>query len=160
MGISMFGNKPQGGQAEVEHSEREQEQQVEALKAEIFQARRKLEESEARLAELQRKLDEYVGRERQIAEIMIAAQVNAQKTEAQARARAEVLLQETDEELRLRQQEMELLRMKAQAFKDDLLGRLDQYKAAVEQNTEGAEDPSFNPTLIARETKGDHKRIG
>lgn len=160
MSIPVFGNNPRGVQAEVDYSGLDHGQQVETLKAEIFQARKRLQESEVRLAELQKKMDEYVSKERQIAEIMITAQINAQRTEAQARARAEVLLQETEDELRLKQQELELLKMKAQLFKEDILNRLDNYKASVEKITDGAEDASFTPTLVAREKKGDHKLIG
>ncbi len=160
MSIPVFGSNPRGVQTEVDYSGLDQEQQVEALKAEIFQARKKLQESEVRLAELQKKTDEYVNKERQIAEIMITAQINAQRTEAQARARAEVLLQETEDELRLKQQELELLKMRAQLFKEDILNRLDHYKTSVENITDGTEDVSFTPTLVAREKKGDHKLIG
>lgn len=94
-----------------------------------------------------------MNKERQIAEIMIVAQINAQRTEAQARAKAEVLLQEKEEELRLKQQELELLKLKAQQFKEDILDRLDQYKANVEKMVESAESESFAPTLVARDRR-------
>ena len=160
MSIPVFGNNPRGVQTEADYSGLDQGQQVEALKAEIFKARKKLQESEVRLAELQKKADEYMSKERQIAEIMITAQINAQRTEAQARACAEVMLQETEDELRLKQQELELLKMRAQLFKEDILSRLDHYKTSVEKITDDSEDASFMPTLVAREKKGDHKLIG
>jgi hypothetical protein len=73
-----------------------------------------------RMVELQNKLEEYLNKERQIAEVMVNAQISAQKIEAQARTRAEILLQETDEELRRKNQELELLQIKAQKIKKNL----------------------------------------
>lgn len=160
MGIPIFGNNPRELQTEVDNTVIDHGAQVEALKADVVMARKKLQEAEARMAELQKKLDEYVNKERQIAEIMIIAQINAQRTEAQARARAEVLLQEKEEELRLKQQELELLKLKAQLFKEDILDRLDQYKATVEKIIDGADNDSFAPTLITRDKKSDQKIIG
>jgi len=83
------------------------------------------------MAELQTKLEEYLSRERQIAEVMINAQISAQKIEAQARAKVEILLQETDEELRRKNQELELLRIKSQLFKQELNDRLLRYDDIV-----------------------------
>lgn len=157
MGIPMFGNDPRELKTEEDKGGMDQVTQSEALKTEIIMARKKLQEAEARMLELQKKLDEFVNKERQIAEIMIIAQINAQRTEAQARARAEVLLQEKDEELRLKQQELELLKLKAQQFKEDILDRLDQYKANVEKMVDSGESDSFAPTLVARDRRTNTK---
>ncbi|NLN87450.1 MAG: hypothetical protein GX133_07585 [Syntrophomonadaceae bacterium] len=94
MGIPVFGNNPRELLNDGDHNKLDQSAQTEALKAEIVLARKKLQDAEARMIELQKKLDEFVNKERQIAEIMIVAQINAQRTEAQARARAEELLLE------------------------------------------------------------------
>jgi len=133
---------------------------LEGLQSEIEQARQQLKSSQARVTELQHKLDEYMGRERQIAEVMIIAQINAQRLEAQARAKAEVLIQETDEELRRKNQELELLRMKAQLFKQDLNERLEQFKNSVDRILDFNDDVSFTPTLVAKDKKIDQKMIG
>lgn len=159
MGISLFGGNPKETSNEKDRIESEYELKVEALQVEIAQAQEKLRESEAKMAELQCKLDEYLSKERQIAEVMIKAQISAQKTEAQARAKAEILLQETDEELRRRNQEMELLRIKAQLFKQDLHDRLDQYKTSLEKIMDSSDDIVFTPTLVAKDKKAD-KLIG
>lgn len=134
--------------------------QMEILQAEITQARKKLMESEAKMVDLQKRLDDYAGKERQIAEVMIAAQISAQKTEAQARARAEVILQETDAELRLKQQELELLQMKAHLFREEIFGKLEQCKTSVEKIMSMGDDTSFTPVLVGSETKSGHKQIG
>lgn len=163
MGIQLFGNGPRENQAEMGYSSADNnlsQTQVEQLKTELIKSRKQMQESEARMAELQKKLDEFIGKERQIAEVMIAAQISAQRTEAQARAKAEVLLQEADEQLRLKQQEMELLQMRAQLFKQEILERLDQYKSSIEKIMNGGDDTSFTPILVAKDRKGDHKLIG
>jgi prefoldin subunit 5 len=137
----------------------EYQHKVEALQAEIMQAREKLQKSESRMTELQNKLDEYKDKERQIAEVMIIAQVNAHKTEAHARAKAEILLQETDEELRRKTQELELLRSKTQIFKQEMYDRLDQYKTSLEKIMDLNDTLTFTPTLVAKDKKADQKII-
>ncbi|NMC28354.1 MAG: hypothetical protein GYA42_09460 [Syntrophomonadaceae bacterium] len=131
----------------------EQRAQIEALKAEVARARVELQRAQADLTELQKKLKEYQEKERQIAEVMILAQISAQRTEAEARARAEILIQEADEELRRRNQELELLRLKAQRFKKDLYTRIDLYRASLDQIPDISEEFTFTPTLISREKK-------
>lgn len=151
MGIQLFGNNPKESASEVATNDSEINLTVETLQAEIIQARKKLQEAEARMMQLQKKLDDYLGKERQIAEVMIAAQISAQKTEAQARSQAEVLMQETEEQLRLKHQELELLQMKAQVFKDDVIDRLDQYKLSLEKIMDMGEETTF--TVINRTQK-------
>ncbi len=151
MGIQLFGNNPKEAAVEMTTNDTENNLTVETLQADIIQARKKLQVSEARMIELQKKLDDYIGKERQIAEVMIAAQISAQKTEAQARARAEILMQETEAELRLKHQELELLQMKAQSFKDEVLDRLDQYKSSLEKIMDTGEETSF--TVINTEKR-------
>jgi len=131
----------------------EQRAKFEALKAEVAMARLELQRSQADVMELQKKLNEYQVQERQIADVMILAQISAQRTEAEARARAEVLIQEADEEMRRRNQELELLRLKAQRFKKDLYTRIDMYRASLDQIPDIGEEFTFTPTLISREKR-------
>ncbi len=151
MGIQLFGNSPKEAALEPSGSESENKLTVETLQAEIINARKKLQYAEAQMMELQKKLENYISQERQIAEVMITAQISAQKTEAQARARAEVLMQETEEQLRLKHQELELLQMKSRAFKDDVIDRLDQYKLSLEKIMDTGEETTF--TVINRSQK-------
>jgi hypothetical protein len=153
MGIQMFGPNSKEVSTTNSSAGSENRPKIAALQAEIIEAHEKLQESEARLLELQKKLNEYQGKERQIAEVMIMAQINAQRVEAEARAKVEVLIQETDEELRRKHQEMELLRLKAQYFKKEIYERLDQYRSSLDQMADIGEEMSFTPTLISREKK-------
>ena len=106
---------------------------------------------EADVAKLHMKLKEYEDHERQIAEVMILAQISAQRTEAQARAKAEIIMQEADEKLRRRHQELELLRLKAKRFRKELYARLDLYQAALDQIADISEEFAFTHTLISRD---------
>jgi len=159
MGTQLLSNESQESEMEMTGIDPEYIVEVEALQAEIMQARQKLMESEAKMMELQRKLDDYVAKERQIAEVMIAAQISAQKTEAAARAQAEVILQETEETLRLKQRELELLQLKAQSYKEDIVDKLELYKSSVEKIMPGADDMSFTPTLLSEENLSTQKQI-
>ncbi|MEQ8201400.1 MAG: hypothetical protein ABRQ24_08290 [Syntrophomonadaceae bacterium] len=160
MGIQLFSNDVKESDMEMTGTNPDNTLQAETLQAEIMQARKKLMESEAKMMELQRKLDDYLTKERQIAEVMIAAQISAQKTEAQARARAEVILQETEETLRIKQRELELLQLKAQLFKEDILDKLDLYKSSVEKIMTIADDSAFTPSLVCDEKQVGQKLIG
>ncbi len=161
MGIPVFGSNSKEAAKEVTREAAtvqsnpgtESRSKISALQSEIAEAQLKLQQAEATMMELQKKLGEYQSKERQIAEVMIMAQINAQKVEAEARARAEILIQETDEELRRKNQELELLRLKSQHFKKELYERIDQYRASLDQMGDINEDVTFTPTLISRDKK-------
>jgi len=160
MGKSIFGDNSKKVDIEREQLNAEYQRKVEALQSEIMQAQMKLKESEAKQSLLQNKLEEYQKNERQIAEVMINAQISAQKTVAQARAKAEILIQETDEELRRKNQEMELLRIQVQLFKQDIYGRIDQCKSSLEKIMDSNEEIAFTPTLVTNEKSTEKKLIG
>lgn len=160
MGRTVFGDNSKKVVIEKEQINSEYQNKVKALQLEIMHAQEKLKESEAKQATLQSKLEEYQSKERQIAEVMINAQISAQKTEAQARARAEVLIQETDEELRHKNRELELLRIQVQLFKQDIYGRIDQYKSSLDKIMDPNEEIAFTPTLVTKEKNTEKKLIG
>lgn len=88
-----------------------------AFQNEIFQSRKKLQDSDRKMADLQKRLDEYVrNKENQIAEVMFTAHMNAQRIEAQTRSNTEFILQEMEEEMRRKEQEMGLLQQKTSTF--------------------------------------------
>ncbi|HNX29105.1 MAG TPA: hypothetical protein PKN87_06790 [Syntrophomonadaceae bacterium] len=152
-------NKEARGNNEAQFNN-EAQSRLEALQAEIRQAREKLEAAENRILKLQNKLDGYQQKETQIAEVMIIAQISAQKIEAEARSRAELLQQNTDEELRRKNKELELLRIKVQLFKQDISERIDQYKSSLERSFDPDEETAFTPTLVTNDKKSSQKLIG
>lgn len=157
--MGIFGNSPKEITSEKERIDSDYQVKIESLQNEIVQAREKLKESQTKMVQLQNKLEEYLNKERQIAEVMVNAQISAQKTEAQARAKAEILLQETDEELRRKNQELELLQIKAQKFKQELSDQLDQYKLSLDRILVAGDEVTFTPTLVAKEKKNEQKLI-
>jgi len=158
--MGIFGSNPKETNNEKEHNDSEYQLKIEKLQTEIVQAREKLKESQNKMAELQNRLEEYLSKERQIAEVMVNAQISAQKIEAQARVKAEILLQETDEELRRKNQELELLQIKAHKFKQAVSDQIDQYKSSLDKILDPSDDVIFTPTLVTKDKKNDQKLIG
>jgi chromosome segregation ATPase len=150
MGISLFGSK---SKKMLKAAALENQVKIEALQTEIAQAREKLQESEANMVELQKQLHDYLDKEQQVAEVMIAAQINAHQMMAETRAKVEILLQEADEELHRKHQDLDLLRLKAQQLKTELNDHLDQCRAELNQMGDNSEETVFTPTLISRDKK-------
>lgn len=133
----------------VNNKNDEMQKQVKALQAEVKAAQEKLAAAEGQVEQLYETLEDYRSKELQIAEVMINAQISAQRIETQARVEAELLQQEVDEELRRKNQELELMRMKVQHFRRDMNERLEQYKTSLDRIFEAEEESTFTPTLVA-----------
>lgn len=133
----------------VNNKNDEMQKQIKALQAEVKAAQEKLAAAEGQVEQLYETLEDYRSKELQIAEVMINAQISAQRIETQARVEAELLQQEVDEELRRKNQELELMRMKVQHFRRDMNERLEQYKTSLDRIFEAEEESTFTPTLVA-----------
>ncbi|MCX5780051.1 MAG: hypothetical protein NTV45_04400 [Firmicutes bacterium] len=97
-----------------------------AFQDQIFEAKRKLSASENRLADLQKKLDNYLqNKEHQLAEVTFTAHMNAQRIEAQARSQTESIIMQIDEELRCKQQDLRLLQNRNHAYLQEMNVLLD-----------------------------------
>ncbi len=151
IGKTLFGFKPKDVINEMQRIDSEYQTKIEALQAEIDRAREELKKTEARLPELQKQLDHHLKQERQIAEVMVTAQINAQRIEDQAREKAETLLQNSEEDLRRKNQELDFLRMKVNRFKEEFRETLDNYKYSLDNIKEPNDDMNFAPTLISKE---------
>lgn len=93
-----------------------------AYQDEIFRAKKKLQESDIRMNDLQSKLDNYLrNKENQLAEIMFTAHTNAQRIENQARAQIQYYLDEMELELQRKQKEIEMIEQKTSAFDQALI---------------------------------------
>ena len=133
----------------------EMQKQIKILQDEVRQAKEKLAAAEEQVEHLYETLEDYRSKELQIAEVMINAQISAQRIETQARVEAELLQQQVDEELRRKNQELELMRMKVQHFRRDMNERLEQYKTSLDRIFEPGEEGAFTPTLVAVDKKND-----
>jgi len=158
-GRTLFGFKAKDVINEMERIDSQHQAQVEALKAQIAQAKAELGTSEAKLADLQRQVDHHISNERQIAEVMVNAQINAERIEDQAREKAEDLLRYAEEDLRRKSQELEHLRAKVTRFKDDFREVLDNYKYSLDNIKEPTDDMIFAPTLITKERPSGKPKI-
>ncbi|MCX5780052.1 MAG: hypothetical protein NTV45_04405 [Firmicutes bacterium] len=149
----LFGSHAKETDTEINMFAAEQLRKINALQSEITQAQAQLANSEACMIELQKKLEDYQSKERQISDVMIMAQINAQQIEAAARSKAAIVLQETEEELWRKNQELELLRLKTIHFKQEIKARLNEYSSSLEKILDISEEATFKPTLITPEKK-------
>ena len=121
MGKSVLGVNPNEANSEIDQIAIDYKLKLIAFQDGIFQSRKKLQDSDKRMADLQKKLDEYVrNKENQIAEVIFTAHMNAQRIEAQARSQTEYFILEMEEEIRRKQKEMELLQKKTSRFVNDI----------------------------------------
>jgi len=159
IGKTLFGFKPKDVINEMQRLDSEYQTKTEALQAEIERAKEEMKKTEARLPELQKQLDDHLNKERQISEVMITAQMNAQRIEDQAREKAVSLLQNSEEELRRKNQELDFLRMKVNRFKEEFRETLDNYKFSLDNIKEPTDDINFTPTLITNEKAAGKPRM-
>ena len=150
---TLFGFKPGEVISQIESMENEQQQKVEALKSEIEKVQTELQNAEEKRAELQKQLNAYIEREKVIADVLVTAQVNAQRIEEQARERASYMLEKAEEELKQKQQELDFLRIKVTRFKEEFREVLDNYRVSLEKVSELPEEANFTPTLITKENR-------
>ncbi len=113
---------PPNGQNDFDNLSVEYKLKLIAYQDEIFRAKKKLQESDVRMNDLQNKLDNYLrNKENQLAEIMFTAHTNAQRIENQARAQIQFYLDEMEMELQRKQREIELIEQKTSAFDQALI---------------------------------------
>jgi len=147
-GRSLLGYNPDQVMNEIRLMDSESQRRIEELLSQIDSARTELKKSEEKATELQSKLHSYVEREYMIAEVMLKAQKNALRMEEEAKEKARLMLEKTDEELNKKRQELELLRIKVERFRDEFRGILDEYKVSVESMRIPSNEGGFTPTLI------------
>lgn len=126
MGNSLLKADNQEAKGEIDQVAIDYRLKLIAFQDELFQSRKKLQDSDRKMADLQKKLDEYVrNKENQIAEVMFTAHMNAQRIEAQTRSQTEYIILEMEEEMRHKQKELELLQKKTNRFVDDNLSDME-----------------------------------
>ncbi len=126
MGNSLLKADRQEAKGEIDQIAIDYRLKLIAFQDELFQSRKKLQDSDRKMTELQKKLEEYVrNKENQIAEVMFTAHMNTQRIEAQTRSQTEYIILEMEEEMRRKQRELELLQKKTNRFVDDNLADMD-----------------------------------
>jgi len=155
---SLFGYRKDEVINELKRLDGEFGSKIAALSSELEGLRNELKRAEEKENELKYKLETYTEKERYISEVMMTAQANAQKVEEQARERARLMMDASEEELKKKQQELEVLRAKVIRFKDEFRNILDNYRVSVENIRESPDEAMFMPTLITNDKSGDSVR--
>ncbi len=150
-GKSLFGYRPGDVNIEIERMDRDYQQKVDDLKTDIEKAKEELSAALEKQVQVQRELDNYVEREKMITNVMVEAQISAHKIEEQARDRARMMLESSEEELKHKLQELDLLRLKVTRFKEEFREVLDDYRVSLEKVKEVPEEVTFTPTLVVKE---------
>ncbi|MEN6351458.1 MAG: hypothetical protein ABFD08_18960 [Syntrophomonas sp.] len=151
IGKTLFGFKPRDVINEFERIDAEYQHKIETMQAEVNQARTDLKDAMEKQMELQKQLNGYIERERLVTDVMVTAQVNAQKLVEQAREKSRMMLENSEEELKHKLQELEFLRMKVTRFKEEFREVLDNYRVSLEKIKEVPDDVSFTPTLVTKD---------
>lgn len=152
---TLFGFKPDEVNNEIEKIDREYQQKIENLETEIEKSKMELLSMEEKRIKLQSKLDDYEKREHLITEVMLTAQINAQKIDEQARERARTILSNSEEELKNNLHELDLLRIKVARFKEEFREVLDNYRVSLEKVKEVPDDAGFIPKLVSKEKESE-----
>lgn len=148
---TLFGYKPNEVVSEITRLEQDYQGKIAAITMEIERAAEELRKSEEKRAELETRLENYIAREHQIAEVMLTAQVNSQKIEEQAREKAHTMLEHSEEELKRKNRELDFLRRKVARFKEEFRETLDKYKFSLDSVNESEDEVAFAPTLVVND---------
>lgn len=151
IGRTLFGLKSGEVEKEFQRVDTEHQEKIISLKVEIERAKVELENSRKKLEELQKELNTSLGKEREIAEVMVTAQINARRIEEIAHEKAQAMLEKSEMELREKEQELHILRIKATQFKEEFREILDKYKLSLE-TIKGLSDKdiSFTPSIVRK----------
>jgi len=150
---TLFGFKPGEVISQIDNMENEHQEKINALNSEIEKIQAELQKAEEKREDLQKQLNSYIEKENLIAEVMVIAQINAQRIEEQARERARHMLENAEEELKQKLHELDFLRIKVARFKEEFREVLDNYRVSLEKVREEPEDLGFTPTLITKENR-------
>jgi chromosome segregation ATPase len=132
---SLFGFKPADVESEIKQLDGEYQNTIASLQLEIEKKKEELKKTEEEVYQLRNKINEYTAREHTIAEVFLEAQKRATQIEEEARATARKLIEESENELRKRNQELMSLREKVALFKEEFKKVLDKYRFSLETVT-------------------------
>jgi len=148
---SLFGYRKEEVINEIKRMDSEFGLKMAELNRELDTLRSELKQADEKENELKAKLEGHAEKERYISNVMMTAQINAQKVEEQARERAHMMLEASEDELRKKQQELEILRTRVIRFKEEFRSILDNYRVSVENIKETPDEANFTPTLITND---------
>lgn len=143
----LFGYKPDDVNAEIEKIQAEKQNQIKESQTLREEAELQIKKQEEIISELKKKIEEFNEREHAISEVMISAQKNAQIVQEEAMQKAQTMLKESEEKVRLKTQELESLRTRVNNFKEEFHNVLEKYQSSLE-TMEVERVEQFKPTVI------------
>lgn len=146
-GRTFFGYKPQQVIDEIRHLDTEAQNEVSRLETEVEKLKAELDRTEHTRAELQGQLDQFIAKERLIAEVMVNAEVNARRIEEQASKKAQIMIESAEKELKARLNELDLLRTRITQFKDEFRATLDNYRFSLDRIPEEPAENILTPSV-------------
>lgn len=149
---SLFGFKPQEVLAAFEQVDNSYRQRISELELEMQRTRQALAAAEEEARQLQKKLAEYEEQKQIISEILIAAHKKAQQIEAEARESARVALETVNAQIRVKEQELNMLKARVEKFKEDFKEILEQYRYSLENFPDLASEKA--PPLFLLKERG------
>lgn len=150
-GKTFLGYKPEDVKNEIDRIDNDYQQKIDELKKAIEKANNELNIAVEKQSQLKDQLYVYAEREKMITDVMIKAQMNAQLIEEQAKEKARIMLESSEQELRRKLQELDFVRLKVTRFKEEFRDVLDNYRVSLENVKEVPEDINFTPTLVINE---------
>lgn len=144
-GRKFFGLNPRDVYSEIKNNEEIYNKNSDNLKKEIEKVSEALEKSEKELEGLKNQLALYHEREQVISQVLVTAQLNAQKIELEARENARIMLEKCNAELQVKNRELEKLRNKVARFKEEFKDLLDKYRYSIDSAREITGEPVVQP---------------
>lgn len=150
-GRALFGYKPKQVINEMQQMDIEAQNEIIRLEMELDRLKAELKTTEDTGKELQGQLDQFIAKERLIAEVMVNAEINARRIEEQASAKAQTMIESAEKELKARLNEIDLLRTRITQFKDEFRTTLDNYRLSLDHVREEPQESAFVPSVISNE---------
>lgn len=145
-GRKLFGLNPQEVYEEFKNTEENHNKFMENLTREVERARESLATLEKDNRNLINQLAMYQEREQLISQVLVTAQLNAQKIEYEARENARTMMEKCTEELRIKNLELDRMKSKVLRFKEEFKEVLDKYRYSIETMKEISGDVNPSPT--------------
>lgn len=149
---SFFGFKPRDVIAALEQADTGYQAKIAQLEEEIRRAREALAETEQEAEKLKNRLAEYEEQKMLISEILINAHQKARQIEAEARENALSALEQVNAQIRVKEQELNILKARVEKFKEEFKEVLERYRYSLE-NLPGQDEEKPTPLVLLKDSR-------
>lgn len=151
-GRSFFGFKPREVITAFEQMDESYQVKIAFLEEEIKQAREALTKTEQEAEKLKSRLFEYEEQKMLISEILINAHQKARQIEAEARENALSALEQVNAQIRVKEQELSILKARVEKFKEEFKEVLERYRYSLE-NLPGQNEEKPAPIVLLKDSR-------